>query len=79
MFGCGTLHVQTAAEDGTIVLDDVPDVEQVYAEMTELLFGARSGWLARPSAVRMSGDARRLECPAGIATSPSWSWTGRRR
>ena len=39
MFGCGTLHVQTAADAGAIVLDDVPDVEHVHAELTELLFG----------------------------------------
>lgn len=37
MFGCGTLNVQTAAEAGTVVLHDVPDVEHVHAEMTELL------------------------------------------
>jgi uncharacterized membrane protein YdbT with pleckstrin-like domain len=39
MFGCGTLHVQTAADAGVIVLNDVPDVEHVYAELTEMLFG----------------------------------------
>ena len=40
ILGCGTLYVQTAAEGGTIELDDVPDVERVHLEMTELLFGA---------------------------------------
>ncbi|MCW2811000.1 MAG: hypothetical protein JWP61_1458 [Friedmanniella sp.] len=39
MLGCGTLNVSTAAEGGTISLRDVPDVEHVHAEMTELLFG----------------------------------------
>jgi enoyl-CoA hydratase/carnithine racemase/membrane protein YdbS with pleckstrin-like domain len=34
MLGCGSLIVQTAAEDGTIVLHDVPDVEHVNLEMT---------------------------------------------
>ena len=29
ILGCGSLIVQTAAEDGTIVLKDVPDVEHV--------------------------------------------------
>ncbi len=38
MFGCGTLNVATAAETGTIVLADVPDVEHVHSEMTALLF-----------------------------------------
>jgi uncharacterized membrane protein YdbT with pleckstrin-like domain len=39
MFGCGTLRVQTAADAGVIVMHDVPDVEQVHAELTEMLFG----------------------------------------
>jgi membrane protein YdbS with pleckstrin-like domain len=40
ILGCGTLYVQTAAEGGTIELKDVPDVERVHLEMTELLFGS---------------------------------------
>jgi uncharacterized membrane protein YdbT with pleckstrin-like domain len=40
ILGCGTLYVQTAAEGGTIELEDVPDVERVHLEMTELLFGS---------------------------------------
>ena len=43
MLGCGSLIVQTAAEDGTIVLHDVPDVEHVNLEMTQLLFGPQHG------------------------------------
>lgn len=39
MLGCGTLTVVTATGDG-IVLDDVPDVEQVHSELSELLYGA---------------------------------------
>jgi uncharacterized membrane protein YdbT with pleckstrin-like domain len=39
MLDCGSLLVQTAAEDGTIVLHDVPDVEHVNLEMSQLLFG----------------------------------------
>jgi uncharacterized membrane protein YdbT with pleckstrin-like domain len=39
MLGCGSLIVQTAAEDGTIVLRDVPDVEHVNLQMSQLLFG----------------------------------------
>ena len=39
MLGCGTLYIQTAAEGGTITLDDVPNVERLHVEMTELLFG----------------------------------------
>jgi len=48
MFGCGTLQVQTAADAGTIELHDVPDVEHVHAELTEMLFGpGPSGQLDR--------------------------------
>ena len=42
MFGCGTLQIQTAAEDGLVVLADVPEVEHVHAEMTGLLLGRTS-------------------------------------
>ena len=38
IFGCGTLNIQTASEDGVIVLPDIPDVEQVHQIMSELLF-----------------------------------------
>ena len=48
MFGCGTLYVQTAAEGGTIKLDDVPNVERIHLEMTELLFGNLPGDEGRP-------------------------------
>ena len=34
MLGCGTLNVATAAEDGTVVLADVPDAEHVHTEIT---------------------------------------------
>jgi uncharacterized membrane protein YdbT with pleckstrin-like domain len=39
MFGCGTLNISTAAEDGMVVLHDVPDAEHVHTEISELLFG----------------------------------------
>jgi uncharacterized membrane protein YdbT with pleckstrin-like domain len=51
MFGCGTINVATAADDGVIVMTDVPDVEEVHRELTELLFGdapPRSRLAARP-------------------------------
>ena len=65
MFRCGTLNVQTAADDGTIVLVDVPDVEQVRREMTELLPAARP--VGHP-AHRLRADdrrGRRLDRPTG--------------
>ena len=49
MLGCGTLFIQTAAEGGTIKLDDVPHVEQLHLEMSELLFGTT------PTAGRVGG------------------------
>jgi uncharacterized membrane protein YdbT with pleckstrin-like domain len=39
MLGCGTLLIQTASENGPVVLPDVPGVEQVHVAITELLFG----------------------------------------
>ena len=39
ILGCGTLIISTAAEDGTVVLADVPDAEHVHTETSELLFG----------------------------------------
>lgn len=48
MLGCGTLNIQTAADGGTIVLRDVPDVERVHVQMTELLFGTHDGGRALP-------------------------------
>jgi uncharacterized membrane protein YdbT with pleckstrin-like domain len=40
ILGCGTLNISTAAEDGTVVLDDVPDAEHVHTEISQLLFGS---------------------------------------
>ena len=48
MLGCGTLNVATAAEDGTVVLRDVPDAEHVHTEISQLLFGTDPN--ARPRA-----------------------------
>ena len=39
MLGCGTLNISTAAEDGMVVLSDVPDAEHVHTEISDLLFG----------------------------------------
>lgn len=46
VFGCGTLVVQTAGENGTIAVVDVPDVRHVHAVLGELLFGdeRNAGW-----------------------------------
>ena len=48
MLGCGTINVATAAEDGTVVLHDVPDAEHVHTEISQLLFGTDPS--ARPRA-----------------------------
>lgn len=39
ILGCGTLLIETASENGPVVLPDVPAVEQVHVAITELLFG----------------------------------------
>lgn len=38
MLGCGTLILETAAEQ-PLVMPDVPDVERVHVQITEVLFG----------------------------------------
>lgn len=38
MLGCGTLRVQTAADSGPVVLDDVPQVEVVQKIISELIY-----------------------------------------
>lgn len=38
MLGCGTLVIRTASEQGPVTLPDVPGVERVHVEITELLF-----------------------------------------
>ncbi len=43
MLGCGTLRIQTAAENGPVILPDVPDVEHVHVQIAELLFSS-AGW-----------------------------------
>ena len=50
MFGCGTLHISTAAEDGMVVLADVPDAEQVHTTLSELLFSGMTVRIERPAA-----------------------------
>lgn len=38
LFGCGTLTLQTSADD-PLELEDVPQVERIQVELTDLLFG----------------------------------------
>ena len=61
MFGCGTLHVQTAAEDGTIVLSDVPEVEDRASRADRAAVRHR----------RTRADDRGPGRAAGRRTSPS--------
>ncbi len=41
ILGCGTLVLSTAADD-PLTLPDVPHLEQVHLQMTEVLFGSQS-------------------------------------
>jgi len=43
LLGCGTLVVESAGERGQVVLPDVPHVERVQLQMSELLFGGPQG------------------------------------
>jgi membrane protein YdbS with pleckstrin-like domain len=45
MLGCGTLVIESAGERGQVVLPDVPHVERMHLQMSDLLFGGREGRL----------------------------------
>lgn len=51
VLGCGTLNIRTASDRGPVVLPDVPDVEHVHVEITELLFESTN-----PAYVRSADD-----------------------
>ena len=52
MLGCGTLSIVTAGQDG-LVLEDLPGVEVVHAELSELLYGDLSNaQVAQPTGRR---------------------------
>ncbi len=40
LLGCGTLVISDASERGQVMLPDLPHVEQVHLQITELLFGS---------------------------------------
>lgn len=39
MLGCGTLRIKTASDHTPLILPDVPDVERMHVQITEILFG----------------------------------------
>jgi len=43
MLGCGTLMIESAGERGQVILPDVPHVEHVHLQMSDLLFGGPEG------------------------------------
>jgi membrane protein YdbS with pleckstrin-like domain len=43
MLGCGTLQIESAGERGQVILPDVPHVEHVHLQMSDLLFGGPEG------------------------------------
>ena len=57
MFGCGTLVISDASERGSVVLHDIPQVEQVHLKISDLVFGHASGGgrSTRRHAVSMTG------------------------
>jgi len=44
MLGCGTLVISDASERGSVRLHDIPHVEQVHLEISQLLFGHTDGY-----------------------------------
>ncbi|MDY6083122.1 MAG: PH domain-containing protein [Actinomycetaceae bacterium] len=63
LFGCGTLILQTSADD-PLLLQDIPNVEHVHVVMTEMLFGMDS----TPNDLRPTHDE--LAAPQEPNTSP---------
>ncbi|MFC0627414.1 PH domain-containing protein [Kribbella deserti] len=43
LLGCGTLMIESAGERGQVVLPDVPHVERLHLQMSDLLFGGPDG------------------------------------
>ncbi|GAB2571290.1 PH domain-containing protein [Kribbella endophytica] len=43
MLGCGTLAIESAGERGQVILPDVPHVEHMHLQMSDLLFGGPEG------------------------------------
>ncbi len=43
MLRCGTLVIQSASDGGQVVLRDVPHVERLHLQMSDLLFGGPGG------------------------------------
>jgi uncharacterized membrane protein YdbT with pleckstrin-like domain len=43
MLGCGTLVIESASQSGRVVLPDVPNVERVHVQISELLFTIAGG------------------------------------
>jgi len=43
MLGCGTLLIESAGERGQVILPDLPHVEHVHLQMSDLLFGGPDG------------------------------------
>lgn len=43
ILGCGTLVIESAGERGQVVLPDVPHVERLHLQMSDLLFGGQGG------------------------------------
>jgi membrane protein YdbS with pleckstrin-like domain len=43
LFGCGTLVISDASERGTVELPDIPQVERVHLQISDLLWGQPAG------------------------------------
>lgn len=48
MLGCGTLVISDASERGTVRLPDIPQVEQVHLQISDLVYGHTGGDFREP-------------------------------
>ena len=51
LLGCGTLVISDASERGQVRLHDIPRVEQVHLQLSDLLYTSHRG-LDRPTTTR---------------------------
>ena len=59
LLGCGTLVVSDASDRGSVRLPDIPHVERVHLQISDLLFGY--GGRAGTGATDRSWEARRID------------------
>ena len=70
MLGCGTLVISDASEQGRVRLHDIPHVEQVQLQISDLLFGHTDGPRPAGNAASMTEPEPRLHPPGARGRDP---------